>query len=108
MWDADSVLHEAPVLALDRLACNIPAIYNGSLDDTMFCAGDLVNGRDSCEGDSGGSMVCPVEGIYDSKYSRMDQSRKFLLKQAILLLIFIRLSSTNLLGPFSNTLSHIK
>lgn len=63
MWDADSVLHEAPVLVLDRLACNIPAVYNGSLDDTMFCAGDLVNDRDSCEGDSGGSLVCPVEGI---------------------------------------------
>ena len=67
---ADSVLQEAPVLVLDRLVCNIPSICNGALDDTMFCAGDLVNKRGSCFGDSGGSLVCPIEGIVEVAIKR--------------------------------------
>ena len=64
---SDSNLHYAPVAIVPFLACNMPAIYDGSLDETMICAGDLARGIDSCDGDSGGSLVCPGEDIEAGK-----------------------------------------
>ena len=64
---SDSNLHYAPVAIVPFLACNMPAVYDGSLDETMICAGDLARGIDSCDGDSGGSLVCPSEDIEAGK-----------------------------------------
>jgi secreted trypsin-like serine protease len=40
---------------VDRAKCNEPAVYDGSVDSSMFCAGTGVG--DACQGDSGGPAV---------------------------------------------------
>jgi secreted trypsin-like serine protease len=45
---------------VDRAKCNEPAVYDGSVDSSMFCAG--IGAGDACQGDSGGPAVGYVSG----------------------------------------------
>ena len=45
---------------VDRARCNEPAVYDGSVDSSMFCAG--IGAGDACQGDSGGPAVGYVSG----------------------------------------------
>ena len=56
-----SFLQEVEVEILNSTACNIDN-YNGTLDDTMFCAGTMEGGFDACQGDSGGPLICEANG----------------------------------------------
>lgn len=40
---------------VERSKCNVPTVYEGAVDDTMFCAG--LGFADACQGDSGGPAV---------------------------------------------------
>ncbi len=51
------ILHEVSVPVVSNETCNSAAAYNGSINNTMICAGYQQGGKDSCQGDSGGPMV---------------------------------------------------
>jgi secreted trypsin-like serine protease len=38
--------------------CNDTLSYNGMIQAGQFCAGSMMGGRDSCQGDSGGGLIC--------------------------------------------------
>lgn len=44
---------------VDTQRCNIS--YQGMIGAKMFCAGTMTGGRDACQGDSGGGLMC--EGV---------------------------------------------
>jgi len=50
-------LRYAEVPFVEREVCNRPLAYDGSVTDSMICAGVLAGGVDSCQGDSGGPIV---------------------------------------------------
>ncbi|XP_069705984.1 trypsin I-P1-like [Phaenicophaeus curvirostris] len=52
---------EAPVLSSSECSSSYP----GKITDNMFCAGFLEGGKDSCQEDSGGPVVCngQLQGI---------------------------------------------
>eukprot|EP00079_Xenopus_tropicalis_P038919 XP_017952690.1 PREDICTED: transmembrane protease serine 9-like [Xenopus tropicalis] len=63
------VLREVEVKMMSNDRCNtlfnIPDAYGrttANLTDTMLCAGYAKGGRDSCNGDVGGPLVCPKDG----------------------------------------------
>ncbi|WP_083860125.1 serine protease [Bradyrhizobium diazoefficiens] len=52
-----TILQVAEVPYVGLQDCNAPAAYNGTIVDTMVCAGEKEGGVDSCQGDSGGPLV---------------------------------------------------
>lgn len=43
--------------------CTAPYVYGAErIRSGMFCAGFLEGGVDACQGDSGGGLVCVVDG----------------------------------------------
>ncbi|KAJ0060352.1 hypothetical protein NL108_010134 [Boleophthalmus pectinirostris] len=57
-------LLDARVLLISQDKCKAPHVYGNTLDDSMFCAGNMNGGTDSCQGDSGGPLVCARNGIH--------------------------------------------
>ena len=56
-------LQSAQIPYLDTEQCLAPQVYGPKkLSSGMFCAGYLEGGVDTCQGDSGGGMVCEVRG----------------------------------------------
>uniref|UniRef100_A0A8D0BC83 Peptidase S1 domain-containing protein n=1 Tax=Salvator merianae TaxID=96440 RepID=A0A8D0BC83_SALMN len=53
------VLHCANITVVDHDVCR--AIYPGSINENMVCAGRMEGGTDACQGDSGGPLVCNGE-----------------------------------------------
>ena len=52
------ILQEVKVKRVPLTRCNSILSYGGTKDETMTCAGYPSGGRDVCQNDSGGSMVC--------------------------------------------------
>ena len=55
------ILQEVKVPVVSNAICNSASSYNGSINDTMICAGYQQGGKDSCQGDSGGPMVAAYQ-----------------------------------------------
>ena len=56
-------LQSAQVPYIDTEICMKPTVYGpNKLGPSMFCAGYLEGGIDTCQGDSGGGMICEVRG----------------------------------------------
>lgn len=53
------------ITVIPRSLCNAPGAYNDTLTQEMICVGSMDGNRDSCQGDSGGGLVCgdSVTGI---------------------------------------------
>ena len=57
-------LQSANVPILSDETCKAPYVYGPDrIKVGMFCAGLLEGGVDACQGDSGGGLVCLVDGM---------------------------------------------
>ena len=68
-WGHDSfkgkqtdLLHQAKVPIVSPKDCNSVEAYNNTIHDGLLCAGNSMGGVDSCNYDSGGSLVCVHNG----------------------------------------------
>ncbi|XP_036416420.1 testisin-like [Colossoma macropomum] len=62
---SSSYLMEADVKIVERSECNSQDVHNGSILQSMLCAGDPNGSQDACHGDSGGPLVCEdQEGLW--------------------------------------------
>ena len=57
-------LREVKVNRVSPDVCNDTNAYDGDIDETMTCAGFAEGQKDSCTNDSGGSLVCKVDGKF--------------------------------------------
>ncbi|CAK9303189.1 unnamed protein product [Gordionus sp. m RMFG-2023] len=55
-------LNEVCIPMMSPKLCNSTDYYNGRLTRTMTCAGYEQGGKDACKGDSGGPLICDVNG----------------------------------------------
>ncbi|XP_051883883.1 hyaluronan-binding protein 2-like isoform X2 [Pristis pectinata] len=63
--NSSDYLLEASVKLISQQSCNRVMSYNGVLDESMLCAGNLERGGvDACQGDSGGPLTCLKDGRY--------------------------------------------
>ena len=58
------ILQEVKVKHVPLARCNSLLSYARRKDETMTCAGYPSGGSDACQNDSGGSMVCKVNGKF--------------------------------------------
>ena len=58
------ILQEVKVKHVTLARCNSILSYGGTKDETMTCAGYQSGGRNACQNDSGGSMVCRVNSRF--------------------------------------------
>ncbi|XP_053305248.1 acrosin-like [Spea bombifrons] len=58
--ESSDMLQEAPVNLIPVESCNRPTWYNGSLGEYNLCARHEQGGIDTCEGDSGGPLMCQI------------------------------------------------
>lgn len=67
------VLHEAPVQVIEQQRCKDAYQGDHPISPRMLCAGSGKNGRsDTCEGDSGGGLICQVgENSHESPWRIM-------------------------------------
>jgi len=56
-----NALQKVAVPLVSQTACNAAVAYNGSINDSMICAGLKAGGKDSCQGDSGGPLLVKDE-----------------------------------------------
>lgn len=65
---ASSDLMRVDLEIIDTRRCN--QSYQGLIGPNMFCAGTMLGGRDACQGDSGGGLMCNgvVTGIVSFGY----------------------------------------
>ena len=59
-----SRLREVKVNRVSPDVCNDTKAYDGDIDETMTCAGFAEGFKDTCQNDSGGSLVCKVNGEF--------------------------------------------
>ena len=57
-------LNEVDVPVVSNSTCNSLQSYNGTIVDSMLCAGLEEGGKDSCAGDSGGPLMVEENGQY--------------------------------------------
>ena len=57
-------LRHVSVLLVSRKTCNLKESYGGSITKLQQCAGYKEGGKDACANDSGGSLVCNVDGNF--------------------------------------------
>lgn len=67
---ANAHLMRMSVHVLAHRTCNQRKSYNGLVREGMICAGTMAGGRDSCQGDSGGGLICGdrVAGVVSFGY----------------------------------------
>ncbi len=54
-----NVLRNVTVQIVGKEDCTSPASYGAAITDNMVCAGFAEGGKDSCQGDSGGTLMIP-------------------------------------------------
>ncbi|XP_076855427.1 hyaluronan-binding protein 2 [Brachyhypopomus gauderio] len=57
-------LLDGKVMLIPQKLCMAAHVYGDVLDESMFCAGHMQGGVDSCSGDSGGPLVCNRNETY--------------------------------------------
>lgn len=61
-------LLDARVLLISQEKCKAPHVYGDSLDDSMFCAGNMKGGVDSCQ-------VCERCDLFDNSIHEYKKKR---------------------------------